>query len=431
MDSLKKLFRIGVGPSSSHTMAPKKAAEIFLNKNPKADHYKAILFASLAATGKGHLTDKAIEEVFFPASLEIVWREQEELSFHPNGMRFEALNKKREVIDCWEVFSIGGGALAEEGVSAESKCLYPLTSMDEILSYCHSSGINYWEYVESCEGEGIWRYLEKVWEAMQASLLRGLATEGVLPGKLSLSRKASSLYAKARMLKANIRRDGFIAAYAYAVSEENANSGTIVTAPTCGSCGIVPSVLYYLMNQEKLSLKLVIRALAVAGLIGNIVKERGSISGAEVGCQGEIGTACAMAAGAAAYLMGGSLRQIEYASEMGLEHHLGLTCDPVDGLVQIPCIERNAHAATRALSCCHFALLSDGIHKISFDDVVDVMKETGCALPSLYRETSTGGLAKIFKERECKYHFKSSKFDHRRNMIDYIIPRDPSRLEIL
>jgi len=408
MDSLKKVFRIGVGPSSSHTMAPRKAAEFFLSKNPKADHYKAILFASLAATGKGHLTDKAIEEVFFPGSLEIFWREQEELSFHPNGMRFEALNRKRDLIDSWEVFSIGGGALAEEGGSTESNCLYPLTSMDEILYYCNSSGITYWEYVENCEGKEIWRYLEKVWEAMQASLLRGLATDGVLPGRLKLSRKASSLYSKARMLKANIRRDGFIAAYAYAVSEENADSGTIVTAPTCGSCGVVPSVLYYLMNQEKLSPKLVIRALAVAGLIGNIVKERGSISGAEVGCQGEIGTACAMAAGAAAYLMGGSLRQIEYASEMGLEHHLGLTCDPVDGLVQIPCIERNAHAATRALSCCHFALLSDGVHKISFDDAVDVMKETGCALPSLYRETSTGGLAKIFKERECKYHFKSS-----------------------
>lgn len=276
------------------------------------------------------------------------------------------------------------------------KSLYSLSCMNDIMDFCQSSGKAYWEYVESCEGNEIWEYLETVWGVMKAALIRGLAIEGVLPGRLKLARKAPALHSKALMLKSDLRRDGLLAAYAYAVSEENAANGTIVTAPTCGACGIVPAVLYYLLRTIDLSTKAIMQALATAGLIGNVVKENASISGAEVGCQGEVGTACAMAAGAATYLMGGSVRQIEYAAEMGLEHHLGLTCDPVDGLVQIPCIERNAHAATRALSCCYFALLSDGVHKISFDDVVAVMKETGLALPSLYRETAEGGLAKVF-----------------------------------
>jgi L-serine dehydratase len=229
---------------------------------------------------------------------------------------------------------------------------------------------------------------------------RGLTTEGILPGNLRITRKAPSLYSKARIQHADLRRDGLLAAYAYAVSEENATKGTIVTAPTCGASGVVPAVLYYLFHTLDPSNEVILQALAIAGLIGNIVKENASISGAEVGCQGEVGTACAMAAGAAVHLMGGSIHQIEYAAEMGLEHHLGLTCDPVEGLVQIPCIERNAHGASRALSCCHFALLSDGEHKIGFDDVVTAMKETGQALPSLYRETSAGGLAKVYKERD-------------------------------
>lgn len=400
MDSLKKLYRIGVGPSSSHTMAPRRAADLFLKMHPGGAHYRVTLFASLAATGKGHLTDKAIEEVFFPRSLDIVWREQEELPLHPNGMRFEVLDSDRVVIDSWEVYSVGGGTLIEKGKSPVSKSLYPLTSMNDIIDYCQSSGKSFWGYVESCEGNGIWDYLDTVWETMKASLERGLVTEGVLPGGLGLARKGPSLHAKALMLKADLRHDGLLAAYAYAVSEENATKGTIVTAPTCGACGVVPAVLYYLFHTIDPSHKAILKALATAGLIGNVVKENASISGAEVGCQGEVGTACAMAAGAAAQMLGGSIRQIEYAAEMGLEHHLGLTCDPVDGLVQIPCIERNAHAATRALSCCHFALLSDGEHKISFDDVVAVMKETGRALPSLYRETSAGGLAKIYRGRE-------------------------------
>jgi len=272
--------------------------------------------------------------------------------------------------------------------------------MDAVMGDCQSSGRSFWRFVEDNEGKEIWDYLELVWETMKSSLKRGLATEGILPGKLRLARKSPLLHAKCVTSKAGLKRDGLLAAYAYAVSEENASKGTIATAPTCGASGVLPSVLYYLSHNVSRFPKMdILKALATAGLIGNIVKQNASISGAEVGCQGEVGTACAMAAGASAYLMGGSIRQVEYAAEMGLEHHLGLTCDPVGGLVQIPCIERNAHAATRALTCCHFALFSDGEHKISFDNVVAVMKETGRALPSLYRETSTGGLARVYGER--------------------------------
>ena len=402
MDTIEKLYRIGTGPSSSHTMAPHSAAQSFIGRYPHAARYRITLFASLAATGKGHLTDKAIEEVISPKSFEIVWQRDQELPLHPNGMRFEALDPHETLIGTWEVYSVGGGALMEAGDSDKDKSVYPLTCMGSILEYCQETGESFWEYVENNEGKKIWDFLESVWKTMATSLERGLAREGVLPGGLGLARRASSIHSKANMLKLDLRYNGLLAAYAYAVSEENASKGTIVTAPTCGACGVVPAVLYYLSTTMELSHSAVLKALATAGLIGNIVKENASISGAEVGCQGEVGTACAMAAGAAAQLMGGSLRQIEYAAEMGLEHHLGLTCDPVEGLVQIPCIERNAHAATRALSCCHFSLLSDGVHKISFDDVTKVMKETGQALPSLYRETSAGGLAKVYRnEKSC------------------------------
>lgn len=400
MDSIRKIYRTGRGPSSSHTMAPSRAAEIFLNKWPDAHHYRVTLFASLAATGKGHLTDKAIEKAMLSRSLEIIWSKDEELPLHPNGMRFEAMDTAGEILDSWEVYSVGGGALRESDRRRKPVSVYPLTSMDAILKHCHDTGLSFWAYVEYCEGKAIWDFLQDVWASMTAALKKGLSTEGVLPGGLGISRKALSLSTKVNMLKPELMRDGLLAAYAYAVTEENASGETIVTAPTCGACGVVPAVLYHLAETMRLSSAMITRALATAGLIGNLVKENASISGAEVGCQGEVGTACAMAAGAATQIMGGSIRQIEYAAEMGLEHHLGLTCDPVDGLVQIPCIERNAHAATRALSCCHFALLSDGTHKISFDDVMAVMKETGHALPSLYRETSAAGLAKAYKTKE-------------------------------
>jgi L-serine dehydratase len=399
MESLKELYRIGVGPSSSHTMAPSRAARDFLKKYPDAAHYRVTLFASLAATGKGHLTDKAIEEAILPRSLEIVWKEDEELPLHPNGMLFEAMDGAGERLGSWEVYSVGGGAIMDKDASRTASHVYPLTCMADLLAHFEASGESFWGYVVHCEGEEIWDFLGTVWDAMRKSLERGLVQEGVIPGGLGLSRRAHAIHARARMMKSDLRSDGLVAAYAYAVSEENATKGTIVTAPTCGACGVVPAVLYHLANTLKASRTAILKALATAGLVGNLVKFNASISGAEVGCQGEVGTACAMAAAAATQLMGGSVRQIEYAAEMGLEHHLGLTCDPVGGLVQIPCIERNAHAATRALSCCHFSLLSDGVHKISFDDVTAVMKETGQALPPLYRETAAGGLAKAYRAK--------------------------------
>ncbi len=261
------------------------------------------------------------------------------------------------------------------------------------------AGRSFWEYVERYEGEDVWNFLNRIWAAMCECVERGLDSEGVLPGDLGLFRKARSLFRKSTILGNDIRTEALLAAYAYAVAEENASGGHVVTAPTCGASGVLPAVLYHLKTKLDCNRMDILRALATAGLFGNMVKQNGSISGAAVGCQGEVGVACAMAAAAATQLLGGSLRQIEYAAEMGLEHHLGLTCDPVHGLVQIPCIERNAHAATRALSCCHFALLSDGLHRISFDDAVTVLLETGQAMASPYRETSTGGLARIYEKR--------------------------------
>ena len=399
MDSLKKLYRIGSGPSSSHTMAPSRAAGLFLEKHPHAAAYRVTLFASLAATGKGHLTDKAIEEAFEDNPLEVIWKQDETLALHPNGMRFEALNLNRKVIDSWEVYSVGGGALMDNSSSPDSHRVYPLASMTALLEAFKVTGHSFWGYVEECEGKDIWPFLETVWAAMKDALERGLATEGVLPGGLGLARKAPAIHARTKMLSADLRNNGLLSAYAYAAAEENAAKGIIVTAPTCGACGVLPAVLFHLSAIHSLPEAAILKALATAGIVGNLVKFNASISGAEVGCQGEVGTACAMAAAAATQLLGGSAPQIEYAAEMALEHHLGLTCDPVDGLVQIPCIERNAHAATRAISCAHLSLLSDGTHKVSFDDVAKVMKETGQDLHSSYRETSKGGLAKAYREK--------------------------------
>jgi L-serine dehydratase len=264
------------------------------------------------------------------------------------------------------------------------------------MNYCERTGRSYWEYVAQCEDKDIWDYLEQVWKAMKEAVERGLAKEGRLPGPLNLRRKASTYYVKAEGFKDNLRTRGLTFAYALAVSEENASGGVIVTAPTCGSSGVLPAVLYHIWKSRNVPEERMLRALATAGLIGNVVKQNASISGAEVGCQGEVGVACAMAAAAACQLFGGSPAQIEYAAEMGLEHHLGMTCDPVCGLVQIPCIERNAYAAARALDANIYASLTDGSHRVSFDKLVTVMKETGHDLPSLYKETSTGGLAKDY-----------------------------------
>ena len=396
MKTIKELYRIGTGPSSSHTMGPRNAAELFLAKHQDAFSFKVILYGSLAATGKGHMTDFAILDTLeHKGKVEIEWKPSVFLPYHPNGMTFIAYDKAGKEMDQWTIYSVGGGALAEEGDQShvESKDVYAMKSMTEILKWCERTGKTYWEYVKECEDSDIWDYLAEVWATMRASIHRGLNEEGVLPGPLNIRRKATSYNIRASGYTRSLRSRGLIFSYALAVSEENAAGGEIVTAPTCGSCGVMPAVLYHLQESRGFTDTRILRALATAGLIGNIVKHNASISGAEVGCQGEIGTACAMAAGAANQLFGGTPAQIEYAAEMGLEHHLGMTCDPVCGLVQIPCIERNAYAAARALDANIFSTFSDGIHRISFDRVVQVMKQTGHDLPSLYKETSQGGLA--------------------------------------
>lgn len=398
MKSLRELYRIGKGPSSSHTMGPQKAATIFAARNGGAASFEVTLYGSLAATGKGHLTDKAIEEVLTPlAPTTIVWKPETTLEYHPNGMTFRAFGNDGTMTDEWTVFSIGGGALSEgkEDSELDTPEVYDMNTLREIMQWCLDNGRGYWEYVEECEGPEIWDFLQTVWEAMQQSVENGLEHEGVLPGPLHLPRKAANYYIKTKSFRTSLQSRGLVFSYALAVSEENAAGGTIVTAPTCGSCGVVPSVLYHLSHGHDFSDKRICHALATAGLFGNVVKHNASISGAEVGCQGEVGVACAMASAAACQLFGGGPLQIEYAAEMGLEHHLGMTCDPVCGLVQIPCIERNAFAAARSLDAELYATFSDGQHQVSFDRVVRVMKQTGHDLPSLYKETSGGGLARI------------------------------------
>ena len=397
MKSLKELFRIGKGPSSSHTMGPQQAAKLFAERNSDAKSFEVTLYGSLAATGKGHQTDVAIIDVLQPlAPVEIIWKPSEFLPFHPNGMRYVAKSGDGNTLDDWTVYSVGGGALSEgkTGTSAnEPPEVYGMNTMTEIMKWCYDNGRSYWEYVDITEGPEIWDYLMEVWKAMQDSVERGINTEGRLPGPLNLSRKASTYYVKASGYQRNLQTRGLVYSYALAVSEENASGGIIVTAPTCGSCGVLPAVLYHLSRGHKFSDERIIHAIATAGIVGNVAKTNASISGADVGCQGEVGVACAMASAAACQLFGGSPSQIEYAAEMGLEHHLGMTCDPVCGLVQIPCIERNAFAAARALDSNIYASFSDGIHRVSYDKVISVMKQTGHDLPSLYKETSEGGLA--------------------------------------
>lgn len=400
MDTIRHLFRIGYGPSSSHTMGPKNAAEHFLSKNPTANRFVVTLFGSLAATGKGHMTDQAILDVLGKDRTTIIWQPDVILPYHPNGMEFESFDEAGNVLDDWTVYSVGGGRIDDKGdrIPPETVSnIYPQRNMDEIQRHLYATGMNFWEYVEECEGPDIWNYLREVWHVMSDAVDRGVRQEGVIPGGLGIPRKASLYFRRSQLT-----RDGFIhstpmTAFALAVSEENATGGKIVTAPTCGSCGVLPAVLRYFQKKMDITEENILRALATAGVFGNVVKHNGSISGAEAGCQAEIGVACAMAAAAASYFYSGTSRQIEYAAESGLEHHLGLTCDPVAGLVQVPCIERNAAAANAALFAAQFVMFSDGSHRVSFDDVVTAMMHTGIDMPSLYRETSEGGLAKVYR----------------------------------
>ena len=398
MESLKELYKIGNGPSSSHTMGPKKAAEQFLARCKDVDSFRVTLYGSLAATGKGHLTDTAIRSVLEPISpVEIIWKPDIVLPYHTNGMLFEAI-KDGATVDEWTIYSVGGGSIASPDMPLETqRKIYTISTAEEILAWCDKEGKTLWEFVQDYEDADIWEYLEKIWKSMMQTIDNGLNNDGVLPGGLKVARKASTYWLKAKEYGPTVSNRSRLYSYALATAEENASGGEVVTAPTCGSCGVLPAVLKHLNKLNDYRPVRILRALATAGVFGNIAKTNASISGAEVGCQGEIGVACAMAAAAACQLMGGTPAQIEYAAEMALEHHLGLTCDPVCGLVQIPCIERNAVAAARAIDSATFAILSDGKHRVNFDRVVAVMKETGHNLPSLYRETAEGGLAKHYK----------------------------------
>ena len=414
MDSVQELFKIGYGPSSSHTMGPRKAAETFRSHNADCSKVRVTLYGSLAATGKGHLTDKAIEGGLSPLAAEIIWRADIVPDFHTNGILFEALSEKEEVLNTWIVFSVGGGTISEgpgkicfqgeEIASSASSYLgseesvnlvhqYRRTHMTQIREFIEEHGFHFWEYVEYHEGPALWEHLSKVWEQMRTSIAEGLENDSVLPGPIRLRSKAKQYFRRASSLIPTLQTRALVTSYALAVSEQNARGGIVVTAPTCGSCGVLPAVLYHCHKQHGFHEKDILKALATAGLFGSVIRENASLSGAEVGCQGEVGSACVMAAVAVNQLFGGSPAQIECAAEMAMEHNLGLTCDPVCGLVQIPCIERNAVAALRALDVSLYALVSDGKQIVTFDDVVDTMKRTGHDIPSPYKETAMGGLA--------------------------------------
>lgn len=394
MESLKELYRIGYGPSSSHTMGPQKAAEIFLEKYPNAKKYIVSLYGSLASTGKGHLTDEILKKTFQKKGKKITikWFPNKEMPLHPNAMLFEAHNEK---IHKWLVYSVGGGAISDGKL--KKKLIYPYRTFNEIKKHYKK---DLWKYVLDVEGNEIFDYLKEVWITMQNSIKEGLKNKKTLPGKLKLKRKAYTYYKKAK-------KDEKLKLYAYtlAVIEQNASGGKIVTAPTCGSCGIVPGLLFYLKEKYKYKDEEIIKALATAGIFGNLVKFNASISGAEVGCQGEIGTATSMAAAAAAQLLKGNIKSIEYSAEMGLEHMLGMTCDPIYGLVQVPCIERNVMASTRALECANYAIINNK-HIVNFDEIVKVMYETGKDLHFKYRETAKGGIAKFWPKSNGKKDLK-------------------------
>ena len=398
MKSLRELYRIGRGPSSSHTMGPEAAARLFLAEHPEADRFRVTLYGSLAGTGKGHLTDRAVEDVLGKARTEIVFDTVTADLPHPNTMDFTALKNGRE-IGALRVLSVGGGAIrVPERPEVESPDIYPERSFSEIAAFCHQNRMRLWQYAELREGPEIWDFLFEVWTAMQKSIARGLSASGELPGGLHVERKAQYLFDQRHIDESQTTRENrLVCAYAFAVAEENAGGGTIVTAPTCGACGVVPSALHYMQELRGFSDRDVLRALAAGGVIGNLVKTNASISGAECGCQAEIGTACSMCAAALAELHEMGIGQIECAAEVSMEHYLGLTCDPICGLVQIPCIERNAVAAMRAINALSLANFLSATRKISFDLVVETMYETGKDLHHHYRETAQGGLAKLYQ----------------------------------
>ena len=396
MKSLKQLYKIGKGPSSSHTMGPEYACKYFINETDSADSYKVILYGSLALTGKGHQTDVAIKETFAEKNLEIIFDTETKDLPHANTMDFIAYKDGKEIKKT-RILSVGGGDIKIEGEKEQTYPeVYKEASFSEVVKYCKDNQKRISDYVFENEGEELRAFLHNVWDVMKDEIHKGLTTNGILPGGLGVQRVAQLLYNRRHMdERPETREHRMVCAYAFAVAEHNADCGTIVTAPTCGACGVVPAVLKYMQDKHGFSDEQIVDALAVAGLVGNIVKTNASISGAECGCQAEIGTACSMAAAGLAELFGMGFDQIEYAAEISLEHMLGLTCDPICGLVQIPCIERNAIAAMRAINAVSLANFLTGTRKISFDMIVKTMYETGRDINARYRETSQGGLAKL------------------------------------
>lgn len=401
MKSIRDLYKIGKGPSSSHTMGPARAAEIFKSENPDAERYEVVLYGSLAKTGVGHGTDRVLRDVFAPKDVQIIFAEHDPDDLkHPNTLDLSAFTGAEKTASI-RVESIGGGDIVVEGrPGLEPPEVYPENSFAEIAQFCAWRQVSLPQYVEMNEGPEIWDFLKDTWNAMRQEIHDGLSAEGVLPGGLNVQRKAKYLFERGHQVDIpQVRELQQVCAYAFAAAEQNAGNGTIVTAPTCGSCGVLPAVLLYLQDKYKFTDEKIAEALSVAGLLGCLIKRNASVSGAECGCQAEIGSACSMAAAAMSQLMGLSIQEIEYSAEIAMEHHLGLTCDPICGLVQIPCIERNAVAAKRAIDASNLAHMLVGTRTISFDMVVRTMYETGLSINKAFRETSEGGLARLYSRK--------------------------------
>ncbi len=401
MKSIRQIYKIGKGPSSSHTMGPERAARLFLERYPQADRFQVTLYGSLSKTGIGHGTDRVLRQVLGDERTEILFSQEIWEGMHPNTLELTAFSVGKE-LGKLQVESIGGGDIRFPGAKADTADeVYLEHSFAEIADYCKWRYIHTLsEYVELNKGPEIWDFLMEVWQTMKQSIADGLAATGVLPGGLNVQRKAKFLYEQEPEVKhPALMEFQQIAAYAYAVAEQNADNGTVVTAPTCGACGVLPAVLKYAQDTKGFTDQQILRGLATAGIIGNLTKQNASISGAECGCQAEIGTACSMAAAALAELYKQDLDQVEYAAEVAMEHHLGLTCDPICGLVQIPCIERNAVAAMRAMNACNLSYFLTGSRNISYDMVCRAMKETGLNLSHQYKETSEGGLARLYARK--------------------------------
>ena len=401
MKSIRDLYKIGKGPSSSHTMGPARAAEIFKSENPDAERYEVVLYGSLAKTGIGHGTDRVLRDVFAPKDVQIVFAKHDPDDLkHPNTLDLSAFTGAEKTASI-RVESIGGGDIVVESrPGLEPPEVYPENSFAEIAQFCAWRQVSLPQYVEMNEGPEIWDFLKDIWNAMRQEIHDGLSAEGVLPGGLNVQRKAKYLFERGHQVDIpQVRELQQVCAYAFAAAEQNAGNGTIVTAPTCGSCGVLPAVLLYLQDKYKFTDEKIAEALSVAGLLGCLIKRNASVSGAECGCQAEIGSACSMAAAAMSQLMGLSIQEIEYSAEIAMEHQLGLTCDPICGLVQIPCIERNAVAAKRAIDASNLAHMLVGTRTISFDMVVRTMYETGLSINKAFRETSEGGLARLYSRK--------------------------------